>query len=114
MLYFRFRECELRKVILVPNLPYFLTFSHLFYGMELTMCGRNGHSNRSFKLACFDAAKDGRSGVYELRFTIGLAEGVFPCYRVVQGADRLVGWLLDREGFYPKSPVAEDKARRHP
>jgi len=35
MLYLRFRECELKKVIVVTNLPYFLTFSPLFHRWNL-------------------------------------------------------------------------------
>jgi len=53
------------------------------------MWSRNGHTNSSFKLACFDAEKDGRSGVYELRFTTGLAEVVFAYCRADRGAYRL-------------------------
>ena len=95
-------------------MPYFLTFSPLFYGMELTMWSRNAPIDRSFKLACFDAEKDGRSGVYELRFTTGLAEEVSVYYRVSRGARRLAGWPIGRGGFAPESPVAADKVRRHP
>ncbi len=76
-------------MIEVPNLPCFLTFSPLFYEMELKMCSRNHHTNRSFKLACFEAEKDGRSGVYEIRFTTGLSEEV--SYQASRGAHRLAG-----------------------
>jgi hypothetical protein len=72
-------------------MPYFLTFSSLFYGMELTMCSRNGHSNRRFKLACFEGGNDGRSEVYEIRFTTGLAEAAFPYYREALGVDMPMG-----------------------
>ena len=70
-------------------MPYFLTFPLLFYGMELTMCSRIDQNKGSFKLACFEVEKDGRSGVYELRFTTGLAEVVFAYYRADRGAYRL-------------------------
>jgi len=101
-------------VIVVTNLPYFLTFSPLFYRMKLTMCSRNHHTNGSLKLACFDAAKDGRSGVYELRSTTGLAEAVFVYYRAARGVDKPVGWLIYHEGSAPESPVAGDRAHKHP
>jgi len=113
MLYFCLRECEWKKVIVVPNLPYFLTFSPLFYGME-TMCRRNHHTNRSFKLAWFEGEKDGRSKVCEILFTRGWAEVVFLCYRADRGADRLAGWLIVPGGSAPESQVAKDKAHRHP
>ncbi len=67
-------------------------FSHFFSSflqVELTMWSRNARIDRSFKLACFDAEKDGRMGVYEIRFTTGLAEVVFAYYRADRGAYRL-------------------------
>ena len=45
MYYLYFRECERKKVIVVLNLPYFLTFSPLFYEMELTIYSGNHHTN---------------------------------------------------------------------
>ena len=114
MLYFYFGECERRKVIVLPNLLYFLAFSLLFYGMELMMFSRNDHTNMSLKLACFEAEKDGRSEVYEIRFTTGLAEAVFVYYRADRGAHRRAGWLTCLSGFAPEIPVARGKVHRHP
>jgi len=53
------------------------------------MCSRIDQNKGSFKLACFEVEKDGRSGVYELRFTTGLAEVVFAYCRADRGAYRL-------------------------
>jgi len=53
------------------------------------MWSRNARIDRSFKLACFEGEKDGRRGVYEIRFTTGLVEEVFVYYRVSRGAHRL-------------------------
>jgi len=91
--------------------PYFFSS---FLQAELTMCNRNHHTCRSFKLACFEGEKDGRRGVYEIRFTTGLAEAVFLCYRAAPGADRLAGWLIVHGGCAPESPVEADRAHRHP
>ena len=55
------------------------------------MCSGNGHTNSSFKLAWFEGEKNGRRGVYEIRFTTGLAEEVFLYYSAGQGAHRLAG-----------------------
>ena len=113
MLYFYFRECERKKVIEVPNLPYFLTFSPLFYGMGLTMCNRKHYTNRSFKLACLFEGEGDTGGEVGL-FTTKLAEGAFPYYKAGRDADRLAGWLIVRGESAPENPVAEDKARKHP
>jgi len=53
------------------------------------MCSRIDQNKGSFKLACFEVEKDGGSGVYELRFTTGLAEVVFVYCRADRGAYRL-------------------------
>jgi hypothetical protein len=63
-------------VIVALNLPYFLTLSPFFCGIELTMCSRNAHINRSFKLACFEEEKDGKSKVYEIRLPQGWLRGL--------------------------------------
>jgi len=96
------------------KLALFPRFFSSFLQAELTMCNRNHHTNGSLKLACFDAAKDGRSGIYELRSTTGWTEAVFVYYRAARGVDKPVGWLIDPEGFAPKSPVAGDRAHKHP
>ncbi len=91
--------------------PYFFSS---FLQAELTMCNRNHHTCRSFKLACFEGEKDGRSGVCEIRSTTGLAEEVFLCYGADRGADRLAGWLIVPGGSAPESQVEADTAHRHP
>jgi len=86
----------------------------LFSQAELKMCSRNHHTDRSFKLDCFEAEGDVRSEVYELHSTTELAEEVSVYYRVGRGADKPVGWLICPEGFAPESLVVKDKARRRP
>jgi len=57
--------------------------------MELKMCSRNHHTNRSFMLAWFEGEENGRREVYEIRFTTDLSEEV--SYQASRGAHRLAG-----------------------